>query len=130
MGATFRRNPSFNVVLPPDDTRDIRFDGVEPKPAPVACNIHPFMRAWVLVRPDQFATVTDEAGHFTLPAGLPMGEHRLQFWHEGRYLAGLETPLGVTDRRGRLTVRYEGQPLELGEIRVAASRFDVAVPEK
>ncbi|TWT42865.1 hypothetical protein [Botrimarina hoheduenensis] len=122
LNATFRKNPSFNVVLAPQARRELSLDAAEPKPAPVACNIHPFMRAWVLVRDDPYAAVSDASGHFELPAGLPAGQIRLTFWHEGRYLAGVPTPAGVTDRRGRigltLPLAEASTPYELGELRI------------
>lgn len=129
VGATFRRNPSFNVVLAPEDRRELLFDNPEPKPAPVACNIHPFMRAWVFVHSDEFAAVTDLQGRFVLPAGLPEGEYRLQFWHEGRYLSGLETTLGKTDRRGRVELAVGSEPTDLGEISVPAAWFSPSTPQ-
>jgi hypothetical protein len=78
------------------------------------------MRAWVMVRNDPHATVTDKSGRFELP-DLPPGTWRLRFWREGRPLAGLAVGGQNTDDRGEalLTVPEEG--LDLGELQVAAN---------
>ncbi|MEO1496686.1 MAG: hypothetical protein AAFV43_06005 [Planctomycetota bacterium] len=123
VNATFRRNASFNVVLEPNGRRDFLLDKVEPKPGPVACNIHPFMRSWVLVRDDPYFAVTTADGRFAISEGLPAGRIRLQMWHEGRYLAGVSTVHGETDRRGRLEIDPVEGPQDLGVIRLPVERF-------
>lgn len=120
----FVRNRAVNVVVEPGGER--RFDLAKPESRPVAvrCNVHTYMRAWVMVRNDPYAGVTDETGRFELPE-LPPGEWRLRFWHEGQPLVGLAVATQTTDDRGEviLTVPDNGidGALDLGDLQVAAS---------
>jgi len=47
----------------------------------VTCDMHTWMRAWLVVTDATHWTVTDEKGAFSLK-GLPAGEHEITFWHE------------------------------------------------
>lgn len=114
----FVRNPAVNVVVAPQGRREFALRQPERKPIAVRCNVHTFMRGWVLVREDQHAAVTDESGRFVLPE-LPAGEWRLRFWHEGRGLSGLTIGTAETDKRGEVVVSVPTDGLDLGEIQVA-----------
>ena len=46
-----------------------------------ACNVHPWMIAFVHVLENPFFAVTDETGAFELPAGLPAGTYQLEAVH-------------------------------------------------
>lgn len=123
MNANMRRNGAFNLVLPPGDRREVKLDRAESKPVTMACNIHPFMRGYVFVLDHAHAAVTDESGAFVIE-GLPAGEARIRFWHEGRAIAEAELVHAEgttqhTDARGRIVVEIPSDgPLELGELRV------------
>lgn len=115
------RNDPVNSVIAAEGEIRVAFTRPERAPAAVSCSIHPFMRGFVLIRPDPFMAVSGEDGRFRIQ-GLPAGEHQLQLWHESGYVADAPTAAGVTDRRGRLRVRaVAGRVVELGEIRVAAA---------
>lgn len=66
------------------------------------CDVHPWMRGYVLAYPTPFRAVTDAAGHFAFPA-VPAGTHRMLVWHErfgekrARVVvkAGRSTPIAV-----------------------------------
>ena len=47
----------------------------------VTCDMHTWMKSWVVVTDATHWAVTDEAGRFSL-AGLPAGEHEVTVWHE------------------------------------------------
>ncbi len=51
----------------------LQFSGL---PMPIACNIHPFMKAWLLVKDDPSLAVTAEPGEFEIH-NLPAEEHDL-----------------------------------------------------
>lgn len=115
----FVRNRAVNVVVEPDGER--RFDLTKPESRPVAvrCNVHTYMRAWVMVRNDAYAVVTDKTGRFELP-DLPPGEWRLRFWREGQPLVGLAVADGTTDDRGEAVLTVPDDGLTLGNLKVAA----------
>jgi plastocyanin len=48
----------------------------------ITCNIHGWMKAWVVVSGTPFYAVTDSGGNFRI-SGLPPGEYTLRVWHEG-----------------------------------------------
>jgi len=45
------------------------------------CDIHPWMRAWVVMSPHGYFATTDASGHFELE-DLPAGTYTLEAWHE------------------------------------------------
>jgi plastocyanin len=47
----------------------------------VGCDVHPWMRAWILVLGTTKYTVTDEKGEYKLE-GLAPGKHKVKIWHE------------------------------------------------
>ena len=47
----------------------------------VSCDVHPWMRAWLLVLPTAAYALTDENGAYKI-AGVPPGKHKLKIWHE------------------------------------------------
>lgn len=63
----------------------------------VTCDMHTWMRAWLVVTDATHWTVTDEKGAFSLE-GLPAGEHEVTFWHE---------TLGT--KTGKVTVGEDGK---------------------
>jgi plastocyanin len=95
---------SFNVLLKEQARQDITLKKSQRLPMPIGCNIHPFMRAWIVVRDDPYMAVSDAAGNFRIEK-IPAAKHEFQFWHErAGYLAGAAFEGGKADRRGRITV--------------------------
>ena len=125
MSAITRRNGAFNLVLPPEDQREMTFDRPETKPATVSCNIHSFMRGYLFILDHPHYALTDETGEFTLN-DLPAGDTTLQVWHEGRRVAEAEVRFDdgdpqKTNKRGELSLIVPAdQTLRIREIRVPA----------
>jgi plastocyanin len=63
----------------------------------VTCDVHPWMRAWLLVLPTPAFAVSGEDGKYAIP-GVPAGTHRVKIWHErlGEREASIEIPEGGT----------------------------------
>jgi plastocyanin len=63
----------------------------------VSCDVHPWMRAWVLVLPTAAYAVTGEDGTYKI-ADLRPGKHTVRFWHErlGERSVDMEIPGGKT----------------------------------
>lgn len=53
----------------------------EQKVIPVTCDVHKWMRAYIVVQKHPYYAVTDENGAFQL-AGVPPGQYELHVWHE------------------------------------------------
>ena len=72
-------NPKFNRTQPRGRTIPIVFKN--PEIIRVDCDLHPWMRAWVVVAEHPFYAVTNEQGEFMLDH-VPPGEYTLQLWQE------------------------------------------------
>lgn len=69
----FIRNTAQNLMIPSGQEKEIALRDAEPAPIPVDCNIHPWMRAYVVVLEHPFADVSDKDGNITIE-GLPSGK--------------------------------------------------------
>ena len=89
---------------------DSLFNQAQPKGSPVitkewddnavikfTCDVHPWMRGWLVVIDGGLATVTDASGRYTLP-DVPQGKYTLSVWHEllGRRERQIEVPKSGT----------------------------------
>jgi plastocyanin len=72
-------NPIFNRTQPRGRTIPIVLK--EPEIIRVDCDLHPWMRAWVVVADHPFYAVTNDRGEFMLD-NVPPGEYILQLWQE------------------------------------------------
>jgi len=48
----------------------------------ITCNIHSWMRAWIMVLDNPYYSVTDSEGRFKI-TDIPPGKYRIKMWHEG-----------------------------------------------
>jgi plastocyanin len=80
-------------------TRSVTFD--VPGVVDIRCNVHPKMRAVVVVHVNPWVAVTDAGGGYTV-SGVPTGRHDVRTWHES--LAEQTGP--VTVRAGEV-VRHD-----------------------
>jgi len=118
------KNPPSNSLVPAGGSAALKFSSEEAIPAQVTCNIHPWMKAWVLVRPNPYAAVSKADGTFEIK-GVPAGEVELQFWHEkAGYLAEM-TIGGKAEKasKGRKKVSVAAGGTDLGDIVLDADIF-------
>jgi hypothetical protein len=118
-------NPPINPILPVGgDPIDYKFTTDEALPVNVTCNIHPWMHAYLVVRSDPYAAVTDADGKFTIK-DLPAGKD-LEFglWQENSgYLKNATFKGGKADNRGRFKFKLKPGENDLGDIKVPSSVF-------
>ena len=74
-----KENPSFNRAQP--HARTISFVFKQPELLRVDCDLHSWMRGWVVVAAHPFYAVTNEQGEFILE-NVPPGKYTLQVWQE------------------------------------------------
>ena len=121
--ATVKNSPSNNLI-PAAGEAALKFTSEEAIPAQVTCNIHPWMKAWVVVRPNPYAAISAADGSFEIK-DLPVGEVELQFWHEkAGYLKDLAFAGGAkTDAKGRLKLKVESAGNDLGAASISGAAF-------
>ena len=100
-----RENPSFNRTQPRGRTIPITFP--RPEIIRVNCDLHSWMRAWVVVADHPFYALTNEAGEFTL-ADVPPGKYTLQIWQET--LGTTTREVVVSGQETRVAVELKARP--------------------
>ncbi|MCA9190311.1 MAG: hypothetical protein KDB03_01060 [Planctomycetales bacterium] len=76
----FANNP-VNFLVPAGQFKDLKLEKEEPAPIPVECNVHPWMKAYVIATEHPYVGVSDESGAMVIE-NLPAGEVSFRFWHE------------------------------------------------
>ncbi|MGH9750545.1 MAG: carboxypeptidase regulatory-like domain-containing protein [Candidatus Polarisedimenticolia bacterium] len=101
-----RNNPAINMAQP-------RFKKVmthtfeRPDLVRVACDVHGWMGAWIVVAGHPYHAVTDAGGRFALDE-VPPGRWTIRVWHETLGERTLETPV-ETGQAVEMTVTYPGR---------------------
>ena len=118
-------NPPINITIPQGDFRTFECENDEKLPARVSCSIHPWMKAWVVIRSNPYMAVTDENGNFEIK-NLPVGTHKFMFWQEKAGFVA-EVNLGGEKtkwRRGTVEVKIAPGDNSMGVIKITPSLFD------
>jgi hypothetical protein len=104
-------NAPFNQILPPNGQVTLKLVG-ERRPIPLNCDIHPWMKGFIMVFDHPFFAVTGEDGSFVIE-GVPAGAQNLVVWQEtkGYVTAGLA--------RGQAVQIVAGKVTDVGEIKLA-----------
>jgi plastocyanin len=86
-------NSAFNRTQPKGRTIPISF--AQPEIFRVDCDLHSWMRSWVVVTEHAFYALTDPDGRFTLD-NLPAGRYTVRLWHETLGTASREVTVPAT----------------------------------
>jgi plastocyanin len=122
----FTSNAPFNGIIPAGTASTQKPTSAESGPVTAVCNIHPWMKGYVLVQSSPYMAVSAPDGTFEIknaPAGIPL---EIQAWHESSSgpNGGVQTnrPDLKWQANGRFTVTLEpGQELDLKDIKVPAA---------
>jgi plastocyanin len=87
-------NPNFNRTQPKGRAIPITF--TKPEIIRIDCDLHPWMRAWVVVAEHAFYAVTGAGGEFAL-GNLPAGPYTLNVWQETLGTVTKDVTLGEAD---------------------------------
>ena len=76
-------NSNFNFAMPAQSDPSIKnFNKIE-DPFYIKCDVHPWMRSWVVVVEHPYWSVTDQDGNYSMNLdSLEPGTYDLCFWHE------------------------------------------------
>ncbi len=89
-----KANPNFNRTQPKGRTIPISF--TKPEIIRIDCDLHPWMRAWVVVAEHPFYAVTGANGEFVL-GNLPAGPYTLNVWQESLGMVTKDVTVGEAD---------------------------------
>jgi hypothetical protein len=92
-------NPTFNRTQPRGRTIPIVF--ARPEIIRVNCDLHSWMRGWVVVTDHPFYVLSNDNGEFAL-TGVPPGKYTLQVWQESLGITSQDVT--VTGDETRVTV--------------------------
>ena len=118
-------NPAINPVLAAGgEPLKHKFQAEEALPVKVGCNIHPWMGAWIVVRKDPYAAVSDKTGTFMIK-DLPAGkELEFKLWQErSGYLKNATFKGGKADAKGSFKIKLKPGVNDLGDIKISGSIF-------
>jgi hypothetical protein len=69
-----KAQPGFKKTMPIGSLK-------APETIKVQCDMHSWMRGWIVVTDTPYTVVSDAAGRFQIP-NVPAGTYTLKFWHE------------------------------------------------
>ena len=122
---TATSNPSFNQTIPTGSELEHHFTAAERRPAAVGCNIHTWMKGWLLPQDTPYFAVSGKDGEFEIH-NLPSGKWTFQVWHERAGSVDEVTVDGKTTKwsKGRVEVTINADAVtDLGEIKLSPSLF-------
>lgn len=90
-------NPTFNRTQPKGRTIPVVFK--KPETVRIDCDLHTWMRAWVVVAEHPFYAVTEANGEFVLD-NVPPGKYTLKIWQETLGTVTREVTVGDKDTTG------------------------------
>jgi hypothetical protein len=110
----------INPLLTPGGKEEYMHNRKQNLPQPVGCNIHPWMKGYILARDNPYFAVTGADGKFDIK-NLPTGvELEFQVWHEkAGYLAAKPEWM-----KGRFMITLKDGANDLGEIKVDPALFN------
>ncbi|HZZ30024.1 MAG TPA: hypothetical protein VFE46_18655 [Pirellulales bacterium] len=122
----FASNAPFNGIISSGTQATQKLASAEPAPASAVCNIHPWMKGYVVVQSHPYVAISNKDGTFELknvPAGIPL---EFQAWHESSSGPNGALQASRPDLKwqpnGRFTVTLQpDQVLDLQEIKVPAA---------
>jgi hypothetical protein len=122
----FATNAPFNGIISSGTAATEKLSSAEQSPVVAVCNIHPWMKGYVVVQSHPYVAISGKDGTFELknvPAGIPL---EFQTWHESSTGANGALQVDRPDLKwqpnGRFTVTLQpDEVLDLKEIKVPAA---------
>lgn len=108
-----------NPLIAPGSAAQHKFNRSQNVPVQVTCNIHPWMKGWILPRDNPYMAVSAEDGTFEIK-NLPVGKLEFQAWQEkaGYLIAKPDW------KKGRFELTIKKGDNDLGDIKVSPKLFE------
>lgn len=118
-------NPQFNPIIPQGRTTELSLKNPEMVPFPMTCSIHPWMKGYVISRPDPYAAASKATGEFTIE-NLPVGELTFRLWQESLgYLSKVKlNGKDSADRKGLYKLTIKPGDNDVGKIVINAKDYE------
>jgi hypothetical protein len=111
-------NSAFNQILAPKGQIEVKLIA-ERRPIVVACDIHAWMKAYLMVFDHPFFATTGSDGSFEIK-GVPAGEQNLLLWQEKVGYVGFTDP--NKKAQGRTVTVRAGEVTDVGAISIDPSQ--------
>jgi len=108
---------AVNPLIPANGKIDYKFNRAQTIPVPITCNIHPWMKGYILPRDNPYTAISAEDGTFTLK-NLPVGKLEFQVWHEKS--GYVDTPQW---KKGKFEMEIKPGANTLGDVKLPAKLF-------
>jgi plastocyanin len=120
----FFNNTPVNFLIPVGGSKKIELQTDEPAPIPVECNVHPWMKSYLIVQDHPYVGITGEDGVLEI-TNLPPGEVTFRVWHEIGKIDEV-TIDGKKEKwsRGRMEIELKPGMNDLGEIKLSPELFE------
>ena len=122
----FFANDAHGFLVPIGGNEKFQFLKSEPAILPIECSIHPWERAWAIVKDHPFVGISDAEGVLTIN-GLPPGKVVLRLWHESLDLKKLKhvsfpDKVEILERR-KIAVAVKPGKNDFGTVTIDSSLF-------
>ncbi len=117
----FFNNKQQNFTIPSGQEKLVELEKDEPAPIPVDCNIHPWMKSYIVVLDHPFAAASDENGDLVIK-GLPAGKELVfRAYHEAGSLGDVVINGKKEEwKRSRFEVKIKAGMNDLGTVVIPA----------
>jgi plastocyanin len=113
---------SVNPVLTPDSAiPPYKFNKPQKIPVPVSCNIHPWMKGYIVVKDNPYMAVSDKDGNFEIK-DLPAEELEFTVWQEKSGWLPAKSNWDPKKATFKMKIKA-GDDNDLGEIKVSPKLF-------
>lgn len=120
----FFANSAQNITIPPQGEKVVKIEKPEPAVIPVDCNIHPWMRSYVVALDHPFAAISNDKGEIEIK-GLPAGETLVfRLYHEAADAAIREVTMdgkAVELKKNLIELPIKAGENDLGTITIPAA---------
>lgn len=117
-------NDAININLPAGSKLSQLWEKSEKRPSQISCSIHPWMKAWVVIKDHPYFGASNKQGEIVIK-NVPSGKWTFQFWQEA---AGYVDDVNVDGKdtkwkKGRVEINMTSQGVDLGVVKVNAELF-------